>query len=148
MTLNKKQIFLTMETWKMIYIINTIFFFFNTIQDGVLLELGLNRPQVTCNTVFSTWLVGQKILTVTKGRWQGECFKQYTQYRLKYDNLEKKKCRKSSQSPEILCFFSHIIMCPSVPVVFVKLSNPAGEPRMEKMRRERTQMGFILSKTC
>lgn len=31
------------------YIINT---FFNTIQDGVLLEAGLLRPQVTCNTIF------------------------------------------------------------------------------------------------
>lgn len=60
----------------------------------------------------------------------------------------KKKCRKSSQSPEILCFFSRIIMYPSVPVVFVKLSNPAGEQRTEKMRTEGTQMGFILSKNC
>lgn len=33
------------------YIINTIFFFFNTIQDGVLPEVSLVWPEVTCDTV-------------------------------------------------------------------------------------------------
>lgn len=82
------------------YIINTIFF--NTIQDGVLLEVGLIRSRVTCTTIFLlNWSV--KTLTVTKGRWKGECFKQCTKYRLKYDNSNnnnnKKKALKSSQSP-------------------------------------------------
>jgi len=90
--------------WEINYIINTIFFF-NTIQNGVLLAVGLVGPRVTCNTIF---LLGR--LKPWPGG--GICFKQYTVQAEIWQprKIKLKKVIQSSWSPEILSFSTGVLV--------------------------------------
>lgn len=70
--------------------------------------------------------------------WQGECFEQYTQYRLKYDNLKKKKKAYKVHKVQKYCVSLDVSsrVCPGLPVIFVRLNNPAAGRRMKKKKKK------------